>query len=133
MNKEKKVSEIMTSSIISVNVDDRLGKVMEIFGGHDIHHIIVRSASGLAGVISKSDILKLYQSHHDRKETVDFSRMKASEIMTAHPLTLESNDTIGLAADIILSNKLHSLPVVDDGELSGILTSHDLLRCAYEL
>ena len=51
--------------------------------------------------------------------------------MTLNPLVIEPEDTIGLAADIILSNKLHALPVVDDGTLVGLITNHDLLAFAF--
>jgi acetoin utilization protein AcuB len=57
--------------------------------------------------------------------------MCAGDIMSREPLKIESADTIGLAADIFRANALHALPVVDDGELVGIVTSHDLLNYAY--
>ena len=61
-----------------------------------------------------------------------YNNIYASDIMSSAPLHIESEDSIGLAADIFLANKIHSLPVIDDGELVGIVTSHDLLLYAYE-
>ena len=60
-----------------------------------------------------------------------YKEMRAEDIMTANPLSIESADTIGLAADIFRANALHALPVVDDGELVGIVTTHDLLTYAF--
>ena len=48
-------------------------------------------------------------------------------------MTIEQDDNLGLAADIILANRFHALPVVDGVDLVGIITSHDLIRCFYDL
>jgi CBS domain-containing protein len=48
--------------------------------------------------------------------------------MTTYPVFLEPDDTIDLAADIFLANKFHALPILDDGQLVGLLTTHDLIR-----
>lgn len=61
-----------------------------------------------------------------------YKDMIAEDIMTRDPLIIEPADTIGLAADIFRANALHALPVVEDGELVGIVTSHDLLTYAYQ-
>jgi len=52
---------------------------------------------------------------------------RARDIMTAAPLFLDPDDTVGLALDIFLANKFHALPVVEDNILMGILTTHDIL------
>jgi acetoin utilization protein AcuB len=51
--------------------------------------------------------------------------------MTKYPLQLSPDDTVGLAADIFLANKFHALPIVDDGQLVGIVTAHDLLSYSF--
>jgi CBS domain-containing protein len=60
-----------------------------------------------------------------------YMEMLAEDIMSTNPLSIESADTVGLAADIFKANALHALPVVDDGELVGIVTTHDLLTYAF--
>ncbi len=133
MNFERKVSDLMTKEVIYVHKEDRMGKILEILQTERIHHILVKDKNKLVGVISQADVLKLYEKRHRDKDQSDLTAIKAHDIMTANPLTIESEDTVGLAADIFLTNKLHSLPVVDDGDLVGIVTSHDLLKYAYYL
>ena len=50
-------------------------------------------------------------------------------IMTADPITLGPEDTVGRAIDLMLEYRIGCIPVVDGmNELQGILTDFDLLR-----
>ena len=60
-----------------------------------------------------------------------YQSLKAEDIMTKYPLSLDPDDTIGLAADIFLANKFHALPIVEDDELLGLVTTHDLLLFSF--
>jgi CBS domain-containing protein len=86
----------------------------------------------VVGIVSKIDMLKAYNGLSEKQNLNALSMLSVQEIMTSNPLTVESDDTIGLVADIMLANKFHSIPVVDDGELSGIITSHDLIKHGYK-
>lgn len=123
---QKTVSEWMSKSVITIDLNDRINKVQELFDEHNIHHLVVLEGGSLAGIISTDDLLKAYQK--DGKNLT-----LARDIMTPNPMTIEQDDNIGLAADIILANKFHALPVLDGLELVGIITSHDLIRCFYDL
>jgi CBS domain-containing protein len=138
MNIQTPVSEIMTRRLITANVDDRVVKVKTLFEENKIHHIpVVDAADQLLGIISKEDFLKL--SYHVSLDTggKSFSKKwydntKAGEIMTKYPVSLDPEDTVGLAADIFMANKFHALPVVENDQLVGIITTHDVLLFAFQ-
>ena len=138
MNTNLAVSNIMTTELITVNPDDKLDKVQQIFKDHLIHHIpVVDSGRQLKGMISKVDMLTFLnnlstQTTGPTWSKYQFSTLTASRVMTAKLITIEPDDTMGLAADIFLSNKLHALPVVESGELLGLVTTHDLLKFAFK-
>lgn len=48
------------------------------------------------------------------------------DLMTDDLITIEPNDTIGQARDLILALGINALPVVDGGDVVGIVTSSDL-------
>ena len=52
--------------------------------------------------------------------------------MTKNPISVRSDDTLGLAADIFEANSFRALPVVDENELVGIVTPYDLMRYAFK-
>lgn len=136
MNPDAPVSRIMTTKIVTVDVKAPLTEIRRIFEDNTFHHLPVMDSGKLAGIISKGDFLQVSHTlsfEWDGRDHIDdrFSIFTAKDIMTEYPMRLEPDDTIGLAADIFLANRFHALPVVDDGELRGMVTSHDLLAYAF--
>lgn len=130
--KDIPVKEIMSRKVLTVQRNDRLSKIEEIWKNNPIHHLVVLEGDKVVGIVSKIDMLKAYNGLSTGLNINALSTLSVNEIMTGNPLTVESDDTIGLVADIMLANKFHSIPVVDEGELSGIVTSHDLIKYGYQ-
>lgn len=131
MNTEKSIRHIMTTNIVAVKPDDSIMKVEELFQHVPIHHVLVTENKKLVGIVSKLDLLKLYRKELKAEKVLDRSKIFVQNIMTVNPVTIDCDDTIGLAADIFLANTFHSLPVVDGNELVGIITNHDLIKYAF--
>ncbi len=133
MNPNITVQEIMTTNPVTVQQDSSLNSLREMFAKHSFHHLPVTGSHGeLVGIISREDFYKVaYVLSIESVKLVNtkahFQHLTAEDIMTKYPLQLGPDDTIGLAADIFLANKFHALPIVEDGQLVGIVTSHDLL------
>jgi CBS domain-containing protein len=135
MSMNNTVATIMTKDPVVVKPTTPIDEIHKLFESNKFHHLPVMDQGSLKGIISKTDYLKIRHmlAYNWSGEIVIrelYANMCASDIMTYEPLKIESADTIGLAADIFLSNSLHALPVVDDGELVGIVTSHDVLAYA---
>ncbi|MFZ1676040.1 MAG: CBS domain-containing protein [Saprospiraceae bacterium] len=136
MNRDNTVASIMTKDAISVRSDTAIDEINTIFEKYKFHHLPVVDRGELKGLISKSDYLKVrHMLAYTWSGQIDindlYSTLKASDIMTSQPLCIEPSDTIGMAADIFLANVIHALPVVDDNELVGIVTSHDILAYVF--
>jgi len=56
--------------------------------------------------------------------------MKVKELMTEHVETVERNDELSLAEDIMKMNRVRHLPVMEDGRLVGVLSQRDLFLAA---
>jgi CBS domain-containing protein len=56
--------------------------------------------------------------------------MKVRELMTSEVVTVERNDTLSHADDLMRTKNIRHLPVVEDGRLVGILTQRDLFQAA---
>ena len=117
MNTEIPIKRIKTSKVIFVSPTDTMMKVEEIFETFSLHHILVLDNETLVGIISKNDLLKYYKLAASEGFIPERNKVSAADIMTENPITLDTEDTIGLAADIFLNNKIHSIPILDGQQL----------------
>jgi len=137
MNPNIPIADIMTRQVVTATPDMSLSKIHGIFEDHPFHHLVVLDKGEVVGVISKSDY---FQVRHmlaiswggDIRVQECYAELAVSDIMSKKPVCVESSDTIGLAAALFMGNRFHCLPVVDGGELVGVITTHDLLFYAYQ-
>lgn len=135
--KDIPIKKIMTTNLISVSPETPFEKIKNIFSQNDFHHIpVVNQDQSVAGIISRNDWLNSLEdlTEHTGGSVYNYKVLKAmiaKDFMTDNPLVLDPDDTIGLAADIFLANKFHAVPIVEDNQIQGILTSHDLIEYAY--
>lgn len=54
------------------------------------------------------------------------NRMKVVEVMTKDPLTVSPTETVGKADELMVENNIRQIPVVEAGELTGIVTDRDI-------
>ncbi len=135
MNPNKSVQEIMTTNLVTVSKKESVEEIRAYFSNNNFHHIpVVEEGSKLIGIISKQDFLCAAQVVESiQKQYSTDPQITAEDMMTQNPLSLDPDDTVGLAADIFLSNKLHALPIVEDDQLVGMITTHDLLKYSFNM
>lgn len=56
--------------------------------------------------------------------------MRVDEVMTSKLVTVEPDDTLRHAAELMSEHRVSGLPVVDDGRLVGVLTESDFVTLA---
>ena len=127
----------MTNKVVTVFETATFSEIKRVFDTHHFHHLPVLDFNNqLKGMISKEDLAKAsyiltLNTTGKTYTTKEFDYISAKDIMSSYPVFLTPDDEIDLAADVFLSNKLHALPILDDGRLVGIVTTHDLLRFAF--
>lgn len=137
MRKRTPVSTIMTKNIIAVNRTDDLETAERLFKQHHIRHIPVVSGDVIIGMLSYTDLLRISFAdavNEDETEidTVVYNMFTIDQVMSKKVVTVTSETTIKEVAEIITKNEFHALPVVDNGQLVGIVTTTDLINFLIE-
>ena len=127
------VSTIMSKDLITVHPKDTLLEVKAIFEKHRIHHLPVVEFKKLVGIISKIDLLHYQRNYAEvpYKDVFEDSRLKAysvGDVMTKGMATLSPDDRIDVAIEVFRENILHAIPITQNGELVGLLTTHDIIE-----
>ncbi|WP_304518047.1 HPP family protein [Cecembia rubra] len=136
MKKREPVSKIMTSKVYAVQENDSLQDVVALFRKHKIRHVPVLSGKKIAGIISRTDINRLtfgalFENQEGADEAV-LEILSISQVMTSKPKVVKSEDSIREVAEIFASEEFHALPVVENEELIGIVTTTDIIQYMLE-
>ncbi len=132
------VSEIMTTKVITIEMDDTLGQIQKIFEKHKFHHLLIVEDGELIGIISDRDVLKEISPHVNTISEDSRARQtlkkKAHQIMSRKPITVEPDTLVDDAASIMLKKNISCLPIVSpSGNIDGILSWKDILKCLLKL
>lgn len=124
---------LMTSRVVTVEIDDPLEAVKKIFDSVKFHHLLVVEAGKLCGVISDRDLLRALSPYiGTRSESArDAATLKkrVHQIMTRKPVTLPPEATLGDAVKVFLEHRVSCIPVVDATfKPIGIVSWRDLLK-----
>ncbi len=106
----------------------------EILREKNIRQFPVLDPKGkLVGIISDRDIRDAMPSKFIPGDAViekggGLYTLTAGDIMTMDPIVTTSDTALNEVAEILVKHKIGGLPVVDGGELVGIITQLDVLR-----
>ena len=127
------VERIMSTIVVTVEMDDSLRTVKEIFDNTRFHHLLVVESGKLFGVVSDRDLLKALSPHIGTvSETASDAaslNKRVHQIMTRKPVVLGQNAGIFDAIEIFNNHNISCVPVVDDGfKPVGIISWRDILK-----
>lgn len=105
-----------------VGPDDNLTRVIIEMTHKRLGATVVCEGGQLLGIITDGDLRRMLMN------TPDIEHVKAAQIMTFHPKTIESEALVVDALHKMRSNSITQLPVVDNGKYLGIIHLHDILK-----
>lgn len=121
----------MKSPVLTVGPEVTLEEAYKLLLEKGIRHLPVVAEGRLLGIITDRDI-RLATSHlNPEGPCPGYARVEevmTKEVVTAHPL-----DPVEEAARVMRHRKIGSLPVLEDGEIVGIVTGIDLLDALLRL
>lgn len=133
----KTLGDLMTRKLIAVSEQEAVGDLEEWMARFRFHHLPVVSADGkLVGLISQTDYLhaKLGAAPDGQVIAAVLPDTKAAAIMRKNVVFGRMGDSLDMACDVMLREKLGCLPVVlDDKTLVGMVTTTDFVRLAHAL
>ncbi|MGI8649836.1 MAG: CBS and ACT domain-containing protein [Rubrobacter sp.] len=130
-----KVRDSMTREVATLGPESSVAQAWQLVRERNIRHVPVVEGGKLVGLISDRDLRDaspVRKSDGGGDENV-FGWSSMRDIMTTKPTTISPFDTIEHAAQEIYERKIGCLPVVEEGELVGIITSSDMMRTLIEL
>ena len=126
------VSQIMTKDVVKLTTKNTLFDAEKLFKEHKIRHLPVVSGNQLIGILSYSDLLRIsFSELSDNEEKVDttvYNAYTIEQVMAKNPVGVSPDQTVRDVTEILAKQSFHSLPVVENVELKGVITTTDLLK-----
>lgn len=135
------VRDVMTKTPITIDPEAPLGTAAAVMREREIRHLPVVDKDGrLVGMITDRDLrwavlapvlaehLSLGAQRRFRSLSAALENLRVRDAMTWDAVTIRSDASIAQAAAIMFEGRFGSLPVVDRGQLVGIVTERDVLK-----
>jgi CBS domain-containing protein len=103
-----------------VNMESELADVARLMTHHRTRALPIVDDRRIVGEITASSVCQALDSS-------DALKFSISKIMASNPVTLDAEDPLGKAKALMNRREIDHLPVLDGGEIVGMLTSHRVL------
>lgn len=143
-----KAKDIMTKEVITVSSDTEIAQAAALLLERHINGLPVIDKDGsLQGILCQSDLMAqqgkiplpsffvildgaipLSSPRHMEKEVKKMAAIKVSEAMTTEPVTVDPETSLEEIATLMVRNNIHTLPVLENGFLVGVIGKEDILR-----
>ena len=127
-----KVRQWMTRSVMTLKPQDSLQHAHDRLHKYRINQFPVVHDGKLVGIVTDRDIRDAYPSSLRRIRTEDIEEFAeertVEQIMTREVVTISPEATLRDAALRLRQYRLGALPVMEEGQLVGIITRSDLLE-----
>lgn len=130
--KEQLVRAWMTPNPITISPTTTLPQAQQLMMEKNVRRLPVVWQGKLVGILTFGDIREARPSDANTLSVYELNlvldHLLVKAIMTPDPIFIHPDATIGEAARILLERKFGGLPVVENGELVGIITETDFCR-----
>jgi acetoin utilization protein AcuB len=118
------VRERMTPNPVIIGPQAMLSTAQEYMNVGHFRRLAVVTEGTLIGILTDRDVRRYVGAEE---------RTKVQAAMTENPLTVPPDMTVEEATQLMLRNQISGLPVIENGTLTGIITSSDILNSFLEM
>ncbi|MCD4840928.1 MAG: CBS domain-containing protein [Methanosarcinales archaeon] len=129
----KSVNKYMSNKVVTASPDISVGEATRTMIEKGFRRIPIVKEDVLLGIVTASDVMRYLGSGEI------FQKLMTGDVSDAFQVPLKSlilrdivwtnsGIDIGEAAALMLKNKVGALPIIDDGELCGIITERDIIK-----
>ena len=119
-----RVRDIMSREVVSLTKDRSVYDAVSIMADKSISTIVIEENKKPLGVITERDLVKKILAKQK-----ELKKLKLSDIMTEHPKEIRPDVPILAAGNMMKTDKVRKLVVVDEkGEVIGLLSQTDIIN-----
>jgi acetoin utilization protein AcuB len=114
------VGQIMSTQIVAISPDKRVGQALKLMQKHQIRHLPVLEGEHMVGWITSRDLREVLLASM-------LEEIKVRDVMVQAPLSVTPDTEVEEAARLIHEHKIGGMPVMEGDKLVGVITMMDLI------
>ncbi|MFP3985028.1 MAG: cyclic nucleotide-binding/CBS domain-containing protein [Candidatus Bathyarchaeia archaeon] len=118
-----KVRDVMVKEVITVDAKSTVKEAADIMNRFEIGCLIVTKSGKAIGILTERDLLKRVVS-----KVKNPRKTKVEAVMSKPLIVVEQDMDLEEAAQLMFKLKIKKLPIVENGQLMGLVTLTDLAR-----
>jgi CBS-domain-containing membrane protein len=139
--------DIMTREVVTIKKTASIEELSRLFIRHKVNGIpVVDDAGRLIGIVTEGDLIERNKNLHIptvislfdavivlesagkfEAELKKIAASKVEDIYNAKPITVGPDRTVGEIAALMADEDIHTLPVLEDGKLVGVIGKLDVI------
>ena len=125
------VGQFMSTDLFTVSPDDLIDLAASVMDWRHIRHVPVEDTEGrLVGLVTHRGLLRMISNGNRSTEA---NPVTVRDVMVENPLTVSPSTSSLEAIEVMRTNRVGCLPVVEGNHLVGIVTSYDFLEASAKL
>jgi len=116
------IANVMTKSVISVDVTITVNEAAKMMEDAKVGAVIVMENNLPVGIVTDRDFSVKVVSHAYQITA------PVKQIMSSPLISINSDETVRMAADLMHDRRIRKIPVIDDGKVVGIITATDIVN-----
>ena len=122
----------MTKEVVVASPSDSVAYIRNLMLKNDFSRVVIIEDNKPVGIVTKKDIMRALAAKRSLWKRRPIDKIAVSRIMSTNLITINPDASIKECAKLMVENRISSLPVVENDELVGIITTTDLLRAFAE-
>jgi CBS domain-containing protein len=132
MRKDEPVSKIMATDLVTLCINDDLVTAEKLFFKNKIKHIPVVKEKEIIGMLSYTDMQRVSFSDVNEDQTsinsFVYNTFTIEQVMAKNIIAVPPYTSIKDAAELLKKKEFNALPVIEDSELVGLVTTTDFVK-----
>src|ERR671916_1571168 len=122
------VKDSMAREVTTLSPEDTAGDALALCRERRIRHLPVLEDGSLVGIVSDRDLRSGTPAFGDPARAAALSEVRVGDVMAREVVTTDPDDPIDEAANTMRERRINCLPVLEGGDLVGIVTSSDVME-----
>ncbi|KYK21352.1 hypothetical protein AYK21_04900 [Thermoplasmatales archaeon SG8-52-2] len=120
------VKDVMTKDVITIDSNQTILDAYKLYRDNKVGSLVVTDSDKCIGIVTERDLI-------EKAIDKDLTTTLVKDIMTSNIRTISPLENLDTASEIMEKYKIKKLPVLNENNITGIITINDIVHTRPEM